>query len=151
MPSRFPFTSFPIGWFRIAAGSDLPIGKVQALRYFGRDLVLFRTEDGKANLLDAHCPHVGAHLGHGGKVFGNTIQCPFHGWRIGGDGACVAIPYCEKIPIGARTRSWPVHEVNGQVMAYYDPSGRKPEWQIPEFPEHASPEWTPYDRQRRSA
>lgn len=146
MPSRFPFTSFPTGWFRIAASRDLPIGKVQALRYFGRDLVLFRTEDGKPNLLDAHCPHVGAHLGHGGKVRGNTIQCPFHGWRIGGDGACVAIPYNEKIPAAARTRSWPVHEVNGQIMAYYDPSGREPKWRIPEFPEHSSSEWTAFGK-----
>lgn len=146
MPSRFPFTSFPAGWFRIAAGSSLPAGKVQALRYFGRDLVLFRTEDGRANLLDAHCPHNGAHLGHGGKVGGNTIECPFHGWRIGGDGACVSIPYTEKIPAGARTRSWPVDEVNGQIMAWHDSSGREPGWRIPEFPEYSSAEWTAFDQ-----
>jgi len=142
--SRFPFTSFPISWYRVAAGSDLPVGKVQTLRYFGRDLVLFRTEDGKAHALDAHCPHVGAHLGWGGKIVGNTLQCPFHGWCIDGDGTCVKIPYCEKIPPSARTRSWPVHEVNGQIMIYHDPSDGQPQWQIPEFPEYNSPEWTSF-------
>src|SRR6185503_13577906 len=114
MTSRFPFTSYPTGWFRIAGRRDLPVGKVLALRYFGRDLVLFRTEDGKPHLLDAHCPHVGAHLGYGGKVLGNTIQCPFHGWQIDGQGACVKIPYSEKIP-PERARSWPLLEVNGQI------------------------------------
>jgi phenylpropionate dioxygenase-like ring-hydroxylating dioxygenase large terminal subunit len=144
MTSRFPFTSFPVGWFRVATGSDLPIGKVQTLRYFGRDLVLFRPEDGKASVLDAHCPHVGAHLGHGGKVFGNTIQCPFHGWRLAGDGTCVNIPYSEKIPASARTRSWPVDEVNGQIMVYHDPSGAAPAWRVPEFPEYRDDSWTPF-------
>lgn len=148
MPSRYPFTSFPAGWFRIASSEDLPVGKVQALHYFGRDLVLFRTEDGKANLLDAHCPHVGAHLGHGGKVFGNMIQCPFHGWLIAGDGSCTAIPYSEKIP-AARTRPWPVHEVNGQIHAYYDPAGREPAWRIPVYPESVSSEWTAFKKGSR--
>lgn len=144
MPSRFPFTSFPIGWFRVASGRDLPAGKVQTLRYFGRDLVLFRTEDGKASILDAHCPHVGAHLGHGGKVLGNTIQCPFHGWRFEGDGSCVNIPYSDKIPPSSNTRSWPVHEINGQIMVYHDPSGAPPSWTIPEFPEYTDETWTPF-------
>ena len=144
MNSRFPFTSFPIGWFRVAAGSDLPVFKVQTLHYFGRDLVLFRTEDGKANVLDAHCPHVGAHLGHGGRVLGNTLQCPFHGWRLSGDGVCVSIPYSKNIPVPARTRSWPVHEVNGQIMVYHDPSGSAPQWLVPELTEYGSEEWTPF-------
>ena len=101
MASRFPFTSFPIGWFRVAKSSDIPAGKVQTLHYFGRELVAFRTEDGKASVFDAHCPHVGAHLGHGGTVIGSTLQCPFHGWRFSGDGSCAAIPYSDKIPATA--------------------------------------------------
>ncbi len=148
MASRYPFTSYPAGWFRVAASADLPARSVKALHYFGRDLVLFRTDDGKANLLDAHCPHIGAHLGHGGKVIGNTIQCPFHGWRIAGDGSCAAIPYSSKIP-PARARSWPVDEVNGQIHAYHDPSGREPSWRVPAFPEYSSDEWTPFKRGSR--
>ena len=101
MAPRFPFTSFPIGWFRVAKSSDITPGKVQTLHYFGRELVAFRTEDGKASVFDAHCPHVGAHLGHGGTVIGSTLQCPFHGWRFSGDGTCAAIPYSDKIPATA--------------------------------------------------
>lgn len=61
MESRFPFTSFPNGWFRVAYSDELPINKVQPLHYFGQDLMLFRSEDGVAHVIDAHCPHLGAH------------------------------------------------------------------------------------------
>ena len=62
MKSRFPFTSFPNGWYRLAYSDELRPGQVKPLHYFDKDLVLFRTENGKAYVLDAHCPHLGAHL-----------------------------------------------------------------------------------------
>jgi 3-ketosteroid 9alpha-monooxygenase subunit A len=56
---------------------------------FGKDLVLFRGGDGALGLLDAYCPHLGAHLGVGGSVSADgCIQCPFHGWKFGTDGKC---------------------------------------------------------------
>ncbi len=56
--------------------------------------MLFRAEDGAPHLLDAHCPHLGAHLAVGGKVEAECIRCPFHGWKFdGADGTCVEIPY----------------------------------------------------------
>ena len=62
---RFPFP-IPNGWFIVARSDELQAGEVQALYVFGRDLVLFRTESGEPRLLDAHCPHLGAHLAVGG-------------------------------------------------------------------------------------
>ena len=144
MPPRFPFTPFPTGWFRVAASQDLGRRGVRALRYFGQDLVLYRGEDGIPRLLDAHCPHLGSHLGVGGQVRGGTIQCPLHGWQIGDDGTCVAIPYTEKIPSHDPIRSWPTREVNGQIMAWHDLAGQAPNWEPPEFPEYGSSEWTPF-------
>lgn len=82
---RFPMSPFPSGWFRIGASNELHAGGIKPLRYFGRDLVLFRAGDGKANLLDAHCPHLGAHLGYGGRIKGDAVQCPLHGWEWNGD------------------------------------------------------------------
>lgn len=149
MPSRFPFTSYPTGWFRIAASREVPVGAVRPLRYFGRDLVLFRTADGQANLLDAHCPHLGTHMGHGGQVIGNTLQCPFHGWRFSGNGACALIPYAHKIPVTARSNAWPVEEVNGQILTWHDPAGRAAAWRVPEMPEYRSPDWTPFRKGSR--
>ena len=41
---------------------DLDPGEVRALHYFDRDLVLYRAADGTPHVMDAHCPHLGAHL-----------------------------------------------------------------------------------------
>lgn len=60
----------------------------------GENMAVFRTEEGKACVLDAYCPHLGAHLGIGGRVVGDCIECPFHGWQFNGnDGKCTSIPY----------------------------------------------------------
>ena len=68
----------PRGWFAVAHSDEIAKGEVQKAHYFGQDLVVFRTESGKAGVFDAYCPHLGAHLGVGGKVEGETqiSVCP---------------------------------------------------------------------------
>ena len=146
MTSRFPFTSFPNGWFQVAYSHELPAKAVKPLHYFGKDLVLFRAEDGIPHVFDAHCPHLGAHLGYGGKVQGETIQCPFHGWCFNGDGKCVDIPYASKIPPKAQIRTWFVREINGLILVYYHDRGEPPTWEMPELLECNSMEWVPFYR-----
>lgn len=140
---------FPDGWFRVAASADLRTGAVRPLRYFGRDLVAFRGGDGRVRVLDAHCQHLGAHLGHGGRVEGNAVRCPFHGWLIGGDGRCLDIPGARRIPPRAAIRAWPVREVNGLVVVHHHARGEAPTWEIPEMPELATGAWTPWRTARQ--
>lgn len=141
---EFPFP-LPNGWFTVGYASDVKPGQVVSLRYFGTDLVLFRSESGQARLLDAYCPHLGANLGHGGKVEGDTIRCPFHGWRFGGDGACVEIPYAQRVPPKARLGAWPLVERNGAIWTWRHAEGKPPSWEVPEIPEFADPDWTEPD------
>jgi len=132
---RYPFPAFPRGWFCVAYSDELAAGQVKPLKYFGQDLVLYRTESGEAVLMDAHCPHLGAHLGHGGKVCGDGIRCPFHAWEIGKDGECTKIPYASKVPPRAKVKAWTLDEKNGLVLAWFDPEGKGPgAWRIPEIP-----------------
>jgi phenylpropionate dioxygenase-like ring-hydroxylating dioxygenase large terminal subunit len=138
---RFPF-GIPNCWFHVSYSDELKLGAVKPVHYFGRDLVLFRGEDGRAACLDAYCPHLGAHLGVGGKVIGNTIRCPFHGWQINPEGKCVAIPYAKKIPPKAETRSWPVQELNGRIFVWHHAEGKEPDYLIPQIPGWGDPEWT---------
>jgi phenylpropionate dioxygenase-like ring-hydroxylating dioxygenase large terminal subunit len=155
--SRFPFVRYPNGWFQVAYAAELPPGGVMPLQYFGRDLVLFRPEVAAGapagatpppQLIDAHCPHMGAHLGHGGKVVGDSVRCPFHAWRFDGAGRCTAIPYAQKVPPRARVGSWTVREVNGLVMAWHHLEGAPPTWEVPTLPEHDNEEWTAYETRR---
>jgi phenylpropionate dioxygenase-like ring-hydroxylating dioxygenase large terminal subunit len=138
------FGRYPDGWFRVALSRDLPRGGVRPLYYLGQHLVLFRTGDGLARVFDAHCPHLGAHLGHGGRVEGEAIRCPFHGWLIDSDGRCVEVPYAGRVPGRARVRTWPVREANGVIMVYHHARGEPPTWELPELPEFVSREWTPF-------
>lgn len=139
--SRYSFGT-PNGWFQVLYSDDLGRGEVKRLRYLSRELVAFRGESGDAHVLDAHCPHLGAHLGVGGRVVGETVRCPFHGWRWSGEGDCVEIPYAKRIPARARARSYPVCEVDGRLYVWHHAEEKAPEWQIPALPEWGSPEWT---------
>ena len=138
----FPFP-IPNGWFMVAYSDELRAGDVVPIHYFGQDLVLFRTEDGQAHVLDAHCPHLGAHLGYGGKVRGQALVCPFHAWEWSGDGACLGIPYAKKIPPKARIRSWTLVEKNGMLLVWRHAKGEPPGWEIPDIPEIGSDAWNP--------
>ncbi len=145
---RRPRQRYPIGWFQVAYSDEVAPGQVLPLRYFGRELVLFRGEGGQARVFDAYCPHLGAHLGYGGTVVGDTIRCPFHAWRFDGEGRCVEIPYAKRIPPAAGIRPWPMLERNGMILVYHDPRGLEPEYEIPELPEVGSAEWTPFEFRR---
>ena len=105
---RIDLPPYPRGWFAVGISSELDVGQVEAVEYFGEQLVLFRKADGTPALLDAYCPHLGAHLGHGGTVRGEELVCPFHGWGFTADGTCTSMPYGKRIPKTARTRSYPV-------------------------------------------
>ena len=96
--------------------------------------------------MDAHCPHLGAHLAVGGKVEGDRLRCPFHGWAFDGEsGACVDIPYGEgtRIPARAAARAYPTLERNGMVWAWHHAEGGEPFYDVPVVAEFDDPAWSP--------
>jgi 3-ketosteroid 9alpha-monooxygenase subunit A len=134
--------AMPNGWFQIAFSEDLAPGALLPIHVFGQELVLFRGEDGEAAVVEAYCAHLGAHLGHGGRVEGNRLRCPFHGWCYDAKGECLEIPYARRIPPRARIRSWPVEERNGQVYVWHHAGGEPPSFRIPQIAEYGAAEWT---------
>jgi len=139
---RFPLPRYPTGWFQVAWSDELEPGGVLPLKYFGKDLVLFRTAGGAAAVLDAHCPHMGAHLGHGGEVKGDGVVCPFHAWRFNAEGVCDDIPYAKRIPPKAKVSCWTAQEKNGGVFVWHDIDGGAPAWDIPTLSEFSSEKWS---------
>jgi phenylpropionate dioxygenase-like ring-hydroxylating dioxygenase large terminal subunit len=123
----------------MAGYSDqLPGGEVRPLYYFDRHLIWWRDADGDAHVMDAFCPHLGAHLGHGGHVDGTQLVCPFHGWKFDAEGVNCEIPYSERVNRKGRVATYPTIERNGMVMFWYHPDGAEPQWDIPEVPEFAA-------------
>ena len=146
--SRYPMSPYPDGWFQVAWSDELAAGRVEALHCFGRDYVLYRGSDGRPRVFDAHCPHLGAHLGHGGQVDGDGIRCPFHAWVFDGSGECRSIPYCDRIPPSARLHAHPVVERNGLVMLWHHAAGAPPAWDVPHLAELEDAGWGPVAKRR---
>ena len=130
--SRIGLPPFPTGWYAVCFSGELSRGEVKRATYFGQELVVFRTASGEAAVVDAHCPHMGAHFGYGGTVQGETLRCPFHGFCFNAQGDCVSTPYGKRTP-RMRMNTWPVVERNGAVFTWFDEAGREPQWEIPEL------------------
>jgi len=125
--------AYPRGWYGVLFSDELACGERRSLHYFGRDFVAWRGASGRVAIADAHCPHLGAHLGDG-RCEGEDIVCPFHGWRFGQDGRCNAIPYSRRIPPKARQgalATYPVREINQIIHLWFDPQGGVPDWEPP--------------------
>lgn len=64
---------------------------MRAVSLHGEQIVLGRGPDGAPFALRDRCPHRGMALSKG-RFDGETLMCPFHGWRFGTDGRCRAVP-----------------------------------------------------------
>ena len=142
MAEQFRFPGIPVGWYAVATSRDVSAGQVRTVKYFGQELVLYRTESGQPHLSEAYCPHLGAHLGQG-TVEGENLRCPFHGFEFGGDGRCVRTSYEKAVPRKARLGKWPIREHNGYVFTWYHPERQEPGWEVPVMP-GPNEGWTPF-------
>jgi len=135
----------PFGWFCIGYSDELAVGEVRNIHYFGRDMVLFRTASGKVGLTDPACPHLGAHLGHGGTVDGESIRCPFHNWAYDTAGVITDIPYASRIPpkVAGKPclKTYPTCEKNEVIWAWYHPQDTAPDHEVIELEEIGNPDW----------
>lgn len=134
METRFPFPLNPEGWYSLAFSEELAPGGLLSRQVAGHEVVLFRTQSGEVACVDAYCPHMGSHFGHGGTVEGEEIRCPFHFFQFDTQGVCTRTGYDTKPPKKARLRTWPVVERNHQLMVYYGlEQGEAPTWDVPEL------------------
>jgi nitrite reductase/ring-hydroxylating ferredoxin subunit len=123
---RFP--TYPAAWYLFGETRELRRRPVSR-NLLGRRLTAFRTVGGRVAVLDSACSHLNADLGNG-QVVGETVQCPYHGWRYGTDGRCTHIPAGEPIPAFAQQRSYPAVERHGLVFFF---NGPQPLYPLPFF------------------
>jgi phenylpropionate dioxygenase-like ring-hydroxylating dioxygenase large terminal subunit len=125
-------------WYAAALATDVTADKPLKVRMLGQNFSLFRDSAGVARCVSDICIHRCASLS-AGRVKGDNVECPYHGWRFNGDGACTRIPSLgvdAKIPARARIDGYPTDEKYGLVFAFL---GDLPEAERP--PLLAIPEW----------
>eukprot|EP00658_Telonema_sp_P-2_P040542 TRINITY_DN28995_c0_g1_i2.p1 TRINITY_DN28995_c0_g1~~TRINITY_DN28995_c0_g1_i2.p1 ORF type:complete len:358 (+),score=55.42 TRINITY_DN28995_c0_g1_i2:191-1264(+) len=128
--AEFP-PPYPNGWTRVCSAEDVAGDRVHSISALGQEMVAFRGEDGKVGVLDAYCPHLGAHLGEGGTVRDGCLVCPFHGWKFNPSGKVVEIPYSAKeVPERAKTKVYESREILGVVFIWFHADGLPPQWEL---------------------
>ena len=124
---------FPEGWYVVCLSNELTDNKVVSKTFCGEEVVVFRTASGDIGVLDAYCKHMGAHLGKGGKVEGETIRCPFHGFCFDKEGECTSNSYGTPPSPRVHTKKYHFKELHGVIMVYFHPQGLAPTWEIPDI------------------
>lgn len=132
---------YPAGWFVVSRSDALKPGQLMTRMFFGREIVVFRGRDGVATAVDAYCPHMGAHFGHGGTVEGSALRCPFHGFEFDHEGACTKTGYGTTPPADARLETLPLRDINGFLLVWFSPDGASPSWEVPAVPNEGR--WSP--------
>ncbi|HZO26875.1 MAG TPA: aromatic ring-hydroxylating dioxygenase subunit alpha [Chloroflexota bacterium] len=118
-------------WHPVAALDDLLPGKPLGVRLLGEEVVLWRAGSTILAWQDL-CIHRGTRLSLG-RIDGETIECPYHGWTYGADGRCVAIPAHpdQRPPTKAVVRTYRATERYGMIWV----SLGEPAQDVPAFPE----------------
>jgi nitrite reductase/ring-hydroxylating ferredoxin subunit len=129
---KIPLKPFPNGWYAIAHSRDVRSKEIITRRFAGKDVLLFRTESGALAVTEPYCPHMGGHLGYGGKVKGESIQCPFHHFCFDAKGTCTATGYGTKPSSRLKLPVYYSDEKNGLILVWYDEKGLPPSWHIPQ-------------------
>jgi 3-ketosteroid 9alpha-monooxygenase subunit A len=141
--------TYPRGWFIVAEASELDSGPIP-VRFFGEDFVIYRGESGRVVMLDAYCTHMGTHLGggksamlvkNGQQLEGDSIRCPYHGWRFNAEGEVDDIPHLETCPKVKGLTSYEVREIMGCIMMWHDSDGGAPQFEPPFLKEWDNPSW----------
>ncbi len=115
-------------WHPIAASSDLVSRHVFHGQLLGRDLAIWRADDGHVNVWENRCLHRGVRLSIGIND-GRELKCQYHGWRYANrTAACTYIP-AHPADAPARTitnRVFPAVEKGGLVWSCEEPTDVAP-------------------------
>lgn len=126
-------------WY--VAGWSRDIGEgLKPVRMLGEDIVLFRKADGTVAALEDACPHRKLPLSKGRRE-GDRVVCGYHGMTFDAGGACVATPTQERIPTGARVRSYPTAERYGFVWVWTGVPERADPGLLIDIPHYDDPTW----------
>lgn len=115
------FEGFARVWSVVGLSEELSRDKPLGVELAGTPVVLFRDNEGHARALVDRCPHRGVKLSLG-KVVDGCVECPFHGWKLDGEGHVCNVPWNPDAKLSTlRGQSLPTREIAGQIWVYTDP------------------------------
>ena len=120
-------------WYGILDAREVRQGKPVGVTRLGERLVLWRSADGRVHCIADRCCHRGASLAQG-SCDGETVACPFHGFRYDGSGKVVRIPANGRntpVPDRYRVTAWTVEDRYGLIWLWY---GDPVDGGLPEIP-----------------
>lgn len=106
-------------WYPIASSADLPFRHVYQGQLLGRELAVWRADDGTVNVWENRCLHRGVRLSIGINE-GQELKCQYHGWRYAnGSAGCTYIPAHPADAPARRieNRKYPVREAFGLIWS----------------------------------
>jgi phenylpropionate dioxygenase-like ring-hydroxylating dioxygenase large terminal subunit len=144
-PSAFGKGFVRDAWYFAALSRDVKSAPLRRYELMGEPVLIGRTRAGEVFAMRDICPHRAAPLSAGRLVErpgeGETVECPYHGWRFKADGVCTAIPSLvedQAYEAGRiRVKPYPVIESQGMVFVWMraDPrSEAEPDHEPPVFP-----------------
>lgn len=107
-------------WYPLVYSRDLSSARPLGIPLLGDPLVLFRDGSGEPGCLLDRCPHRSVPLSLGRMVNGR-LECRYHGWQFGKEGACLHIPTLgkgEPIPKASCASAYPCVERMGLVWVW---------------------------------
>ncbi len=117
-------------WHVVANSEEVADGNRITTQLLGEDILIWRSEGEIHAWLD-RCPHRGSKLSLGEIRNGDTIVCPYHGWRFNSKGQCTRMPAHPNQIISerAKTTQYQVQEKYGLVWICMG----EPAFDVPEF------------------
>ncbi|HLI21683.1 MAG TPA: Rieske 2Fe-2S domain-containing protein, partial [Stellaceae bacterium] len=95
--------------------SEQVTSKPQRMKTLGEELLLYRGASGKVVVTQLRCAHRSLALDYG-RVEGDCIRCPYHGWLYDAQGQCLeqpAEPEGSGFKDKVRIKAYPTQEISG--------------------------------------
>ena len=130
-------------WYCAAFGHELkeaPLGRT----ILNEPVVLYRRGDGTPVAFEDRCCHRRAPLSRG-RVEGDHLRCGYHGLLYDATGAVIWAPGQDRLPSGARVRSFPVVEKHGWIWIWMGDRALADPAAAPAYDKYDHPQWASYD------
>jgi phenylpropionate dioxygenase-like ring-hydroxylating dioxygenase large terminal subunit len=125
--------NYPVNCWWVGATSAEVADRPVSRWLLDQRVVMYRQQDGGLVALEDRCAHRAAPLSDG-KIEGDDLICPYHGFRYNPAGACVDIPSQDKAPRSVKVRAFPSRELAGFVWLWMGDPTLADEKLLPDVP-----------------